>query len=75
MRNGGRLNLLFDGTSVNGAIMSASYIHKNTSYNITDNGKGGYTAIDAKGKAYITLHNSGMFPGSEYYYPKTEESL
>jgi len=73
MRNGGKMNLFFDGTSVDGAITSASYIHKNASYYIVDNGKGGYTAVDAKGKAYITLHNTGMFPGSEYYYPKTDD--
>jgi hypothetical protein len=73
MRNGGRLNLLFDGTSVDGTITSASYVHKNASYYVVDNGKGGYTAVDAKGKGYITLHNTGMFPGSEYYYPKTDD--
>jgi hypothetical protein len=73
MGNGGKLNLSFDGTSVDGAITSASYIHKNASYYVVDNGKGGYVAVDAKGKAYVTLHNTGMFPGSEYYYPKTDD--
>gem|GEM_PF-6511452 len=72
MGNGGKLNLVFDGTSVNGKITSGSYIHKNASYYIIDNGNGGYTAVDAKGKAYVTLHNTGMFPGSEYYYPETD---
>ena len=72
MGNGGKLNLVFDDTSVDGTISSASYIHKNASYYIVDNGNGGYTAVDAEGKAYVTLHDTGMFPGSEYYYPKTD---
>jgi len=72
MANGGKLNLVFDGTKVDGAVTSASYVHKNASYYIVDNGKGGYIAVDAKGKAYATLHNTGMFPGSEYYYPETD---
>ncbi len=74
MGNGGRLNLVFDGTSVDGAITSGSYIHKKASYYIVDNGKGGYTAVDAGGKAYVTLHSTGMFPGAEYYYPETDAS-
>jgi len=73
MRNGGKLNLVFDGTSADGAVTSASYIHKNASYYIVDNGKGGYIAVDAKGKAYVTLHKTGMMPGSEYYYPETDD--
>jgi len=72
MVDGGKLNLVFDATSVDGAITSASYIHKNASYYIVDDGNGGYTAVDAQGKAYVTLHDTGMFPGSEYYYPETD---
>lgn len=72
MAGGGRLNLVFDGTSVDGTISSASYIHKNASYYLVDNGDGGYEAVDAEGKAYVTLHNTGMFPGSGYYYPETD---
>jgi hypothetical protein len=73
MSDGGRLNLVFDHTSVDGAITSASYIHKKASYHIVSDSKGGYIAVDAKGKAYVTLHNTGMFPGSEYYYPKSDD--
>jgi hypothetical protein len=73
MIDGGRLNLVFDHTSVDGAITSAAYIHKKASYYIVIDGKGGYIAVDAKGKAYTTLHGKGMFPGAEYYYPKTNE--
>jgi len=72
MANGGKLNLVFDGTKIDGAVTSAYYVHKNASYYIVDNGKGGYIAVDAKGKAYVTLHKTGMFPGSEYYYPETD---
>jgi hypothetical protein len=72
MGNGGKLNLVFDGTSVDGTITSASYIHKNASYYIVDDGIGGYTAVDAGGRAYVTRHETGMFPGSEYYYPETD---
>lgn len=73
MGNGGRVNLVFDGTKLDGAITSASYIHKKASYYIVDNGNGGYTAVDAEGKAYVTLRKTGMFPGSEYYYPETDK--
>jgi hypothetical protein len=73
MSDGGKLSIVFDGTSVDGAITSASYIHKKASYYIVSDGKGGYIAVDAKGKAYITLHDKGMFPGAEYYYPKTDD--
>jgi hypothetical protein len=73
MSDGGRLNLVFDNTSVDGAITSASYIHKKASYYIVSDNKGGYIAVDAKGKAYTTLHNKGMFPGAEYYYPETDD--
>lgn len=72
MGNGGRLNLVFDGTTVDGEITSASYIHKNASYYIVDDGSGGYITVDAQGKGYRTLHDTGMFPGSEYYYPETD---
>jgi hypothetical protein len=57
---------------VDATISSASYIHKNASYYIVDNGNGGYKAVDAEGKAYVTLHDTGMFPGAEYYYPETD---
>jgi len=72
MANGGKLTLVFDGTSVDGSISSASYIHRSASYYIVDDGKGGYTAVDAGGRAYVTRHDTGMFPGAEYYYPETD---
>jgi hypothetical protein len=58
---------------VAGAISSASYIHKNASYYIVDDNNGGYVAVDEGGKAYVTRHDPGMFPGSEYYYPETDD--
>lgn len=72
MGNGGRMNLVFDGTKVDGEVTSASYIHKNASYYIVGNASGGYIAVDAHGRGYATLHKTGMFPGSEYYYPETD---
>jgi hypothetical protein len=73
MANGGKLSLVFDGTSMDGAVTSGSYIHKKASYYIVSDGKGGYIAVDAKGRAYVTLHKTGMMPGSEYYYPETDD--
>jgi hypothetical protein len=72
MGNGGRLNLVFDNTSVDGTISSASYLHKNASYYIVDDGNGGYIAVDEGGRGYVTRHDTGMFPGAEYYYPEID---